>query len=273
VSVDLTQLDERGLHQVAGLFTAPHQGYIVRSALAGNTRLRAWSDGRAALAWDGSHGISLGGDPHSPAFLAALPGLLAELRAEAEAAGLRWFKFTPSHDAWLPVLEATLSGAARAGRTLLRRDPGQEGPVGDPPASYQCWPITADLLERDTSGSRAMREEVASMWGEPAAFLERGFGYAALADDEVVGWCTVEYLSEGACGIGIETVEAHQRRGVATALARLTGAECARRGLTAHWDSWTRNTPSVRSGLKAGFRPVCEYTVLFAERFPSVLIP
>jgi GNAT superfamily N-acetyltransferase len=257
---------------VAGLFTAPHQGYVMRSVLAGNTRMHAWSDGRAALAWDG-HNLNFGGEPGSPSFRAALPGLLAAIRAEAEAASTRWFKFTPSHDGWLPVLEAMLPGATRAGRTLLRRDPGQEWPAGDPPAAYQCRLITADLLERDTSGSRAMREEVASMWGEPAAFLERGFGYTALAGDEVVGWCTIEYLSEGACGIGIDTVEAHQGRGVATALARLTGAECARRGLTAHWDSWTRNTPSVRSGLKAGFQPVCEYTVLFAERFPSVLIP
>ena len=99
------------------------------------------------------------------------------------------------------------------------------------------------------------------MLGVTGAVRAGGFGFCAMDGETIAGWCTAEYVSEGQCGIGIETIEAYQGRGVATALAGAFVDQCGERGITAHWDSWAANTPSVKVAARVGFTRVEEYAV------------
>jgi RimJ/RimL family protein N-acetyltransferase len=74
-----------------------------------------------------------------------------------------------------------------------------------------------------------------------------------------VCWCIAEYVSDGRCGMGIETIPQYQNRGLATLAARAVAAECDARNITAHWDSWKDNHPSVRVAEKLGFELVGDY--------------
>lgn len=105
--------------------------------------------------------------------------------------------------------------------------------------------------------------EIHWMWPSVEAYLNQGFGICALVDSTIAGWCTAEYVSPGQCGIGIETVTEHQRRGLATAMAVAFAADARARGITPHWDCWTGNAASWHTAEKAGFVLEREYAVLF----------
>ena len=68
-------------------------------------------------------------------------------------------------------------------------------------------------------------------------------------------------MSEDKCGIGIETIEEYEGRGIATIVA----SEFARHALTSgrrpHWDCWVSNTPSIRVAEKVGFADVYNYRI------------
>jgi GNAT superfamily N-acetyltransferase len=67
-------------------------------------------------------------------------------------------------------------------------------------------------------------------------------------------------MSATACGLGVETVEEYQRRGIATILAAAALETARARNLRPYWDAWTGNTPSICVAQKVGLTPVSEYT-------------
>ena len=82
---------------------------------------------------------------------------------------------------------------------------------------------------------------------------------------ELSPWCTAEYVSPGVCGVGIETLEPYQKRGLATVAAQTFVQHAMRLGWQVHWDSWLNNTPSIRVAEKAGFEKVTEYRNAVAQ--------
>ena len=98
-------------------------------------------------------------------------------------------------------------------------------------------------------------------WPSFETFLDRGFGFTMLDGTSVVCWCTAEYVSEGKCGIGIETIEAYQRRGIATVVTGEFVRHALASGVNPHWDCWASNTPSVRVAEKMGFADMHDYKI------------
>ena len=76
--------------------------------------------------------------------------------------------------------------------------------------------ITEDILKNNSLGNiQAMTEEILNMWGSIQKFIDSGFGYCALEKNDITCWCTAEYVSKKYCGIGIETIENFQSKGIA----------------------------------------------------------
>lgn len=267
-AVDLARLDA-----YRAQFPGPHLALVLGSVAAGNTPARLWVEqAGTALLWDqGNNVLYLAGAPTEGARreLAALIG--GPLRAAALARRRPFFKaraLDPALDAALPELFAGV--ALRALDTRFYADPAPEGP---PPATpdldgVRFAPITQALLEQDGLANRAaVRHEIGLMWPDPERFFAHGLGYAALVGQEIVCWCTAEYVGPERCGVGIETAEAHQRRGIAGATAARLLQAVRRRGLTTCWECRADNTPSRRLAEKLGLALVAEeryYAGMFA---------
>lgn len=174
--------------------------------------------------------------------------------------------FYPS-SVWKDTLEQSLTDMEHrtAGRILLRHPlagiPSPMSTIGD----FLIKEMTGELLGSGWPGVEGVIEEVTQMWGSPERFLQHGFGFCALKEQELVSWCTTEYHSRAACGVGVETAEEHQNRGISTALVSHVLERCRQLGLTPYWDSWKKNTPSVRVAQKSGFEVVREYEVIFVK--------
>jgi RimJ/RimL family protein N-acetyltransferase len=123
----------------------------------------------------------------------------------------------------------------------------------------QLVPIDRTLFETSPAVNlELIREEIAWMWPSEMRFLSHGFGVAALAGDDIICWCTAEYLSARQCGVGITTDPAYEGQGVATATAARFVEECARRGILPRWECARDNVGSRRVAEKVGFGLISE---------------
>src|SRR5436305_9796183 len=91
------------------------------------------------------------------------------------------------------------------------------------------------------------------MWPSDNRFYERGFGVLAIRADEMICWCTSEYVSASKCGIGIATAPAYQNLGVASVTASRCVEKAWGRGVQPHWECAASNRPSARVAEKVGF--------------------
>lgn len=107
--------------------------------------------------------------------------------------------------------------------------------------------------------------EVKWMWPSFRCYYENGFGKAAVVGDEIICWCTAEYVSEGMCGVGIETLERYRGEGVGTVTAAGFISDRLEDGVTPYWECDVSNVASVRLAEKLGFEKIGENRVLLGR--------
>jgi RimJ/RimL family protein N-acetyltransferase len=251
------------------LFHGPHLAMVVASIAAGNTAAQLWesdqpSAGAAALLWDkGNNVLYLGGVPISEATERDLAALItAHIRPAALAQGRPYFKAracSPSSEAALARIFGDLG--LREAHTLFYGLPDTRPATIAAPAvgGLRFAPIDRALLADDSVQNIAqVRSEIHAMWPSEQRYYEHGFGVAAVVDQRAVCWCTAEYVSPRACGIGIATDPAYERRGLATATATQFSFEARRRGLAPYWECGSWNIASMRVAEKVGFERIAE---------------
>jgi GNAT superfamily N-acetyltransferase len=244
----------------ADYLRGPHIELVVEAVLAGNSAAQLWKIHRPGgpaliVLWDqGNNVLYLCGDPLDTAAQRALTELIrTRIRSRAIRLGRPYFKtcaLTPSIE---PLLELLFHGIAlRELPSLLytltnaRRAPAAEG--------IKLLPIDRALLSNTAlANTEHIRAEIQQMWPSEERFYQQGFGWAAAVESQIVCWCTAEYLSATRCGIGIATVPAFERHGIATATAGQFVREALQRGLTPYWECRADNIGSIRVAEKLGF--------------------
>lgn len=263
-------MPREGLSRVRTLVAAEHLAFVVDAMAAGNTAARAWVDDllapRAALIWDLGHAVYLVG------------------RIDEARSWRRVFdeQVAATNPGFLKVhLTQSVADSVFAGWPLQERARvlyrGSTAPAVPPslrlPDGFRISAINDrfDQLCRLDNFDHVLAE-IRSCWPSVRAFRQSGFGYIAHDANQVVCWCTAECVSQRACGIGIETLPAYQRRGFATMTAGAFLQHCADRGIVAHWDAWADNRPSTRVAEKIGLARVERYSI-FVGAFEDVPPP
>jgi RimJ/RimL family protein N-acetyltransferase len=243
----------------------------MRSVLSGNTRGRVWVDDLArpgaAYLWDEGPCHFLGGSP-SPGRIEAVRALLmGEIRPSILATGRFWAKlaFPPAWSEAMPAVLAELRLQRRARLFLTLAEPLLPDWQHRVPAGCRVAPIDDDLLSDRLRYHEAVVAEIRGGWPSIETFLAVGLGRCLVCGDAIACWCTAEFVSEGECGIGIETARDYRGRGYATLTAAAFVADCRARGITPHWDAWANNAPSLAVARKVGFVKECDYAVYFGD--------
>jgi len=106
-------------------------------------------------------------------------------------------------------------------------------------------------------------------WGSIGSFLQRGFGFCALCDEEVVSWCIADCTSGSACEIGIRTHPDYRGRGLATlTVAAAVDYALSHEYVKVGWHCWEGNAGSIGLAEKVGFeleRQYVAYVRMFEE--------
>jgi RimJ/RimL family protein N-acetyltransferase len=128
------------------------------------------------------------------------------------------------------------------------------------PDGYRLHPVDADLLaQAHLQNMDWLKEEMVSERPSLDDFLAKSFGFCVIHEDKIVGWCLSEYNCGSRCEIGIATDEAHQRQGLATAMATAVIPHARSQGIhQIGWLCWADNTPSSATARKLGFQLVKE---------------
>jgi RimJ/RimL family protein N-acetyltransferase len=133
----------------------------------------------------------------------------------------------------------------------------------DVPDGFTVHRIDEPLLSR--SGLRIpdhVRSWMENNWGSIAAFLQRGFGCVTIHDREVVSWSLADCVSDDACEIGIRTLPAYRRRGLATITAAAAVDHALSNGFSmVGWHCAVDNLGSIGTAEKVGFERERDYVM------------
>lgn len=239
----------------------------VRAILAGLTSARVFADHRTdprvALLWN-KYRCYLAGAPDATDVEAMLRPLFSNVIVpQAVAMGAEVLVFYCDPESWLERLSTllpdkrvmavprqyyALGARPRDWRSLL-------------PAGYALHTVDAAFVYgSDWRNRERLTDEMCSERSSIADFLAQSFGVCLTYEDEIAGWCLSEYNFADRCEVGIEMIETHQRRGLATVMTLALCEQAFARGITqVGWDCWTRNVASGATARKAGFTLACDY--------------
>lgn len=268
----ITEISPDRISEYTAWFPGPHLELVMSSIAAGNSGAQLWeavrfAESAVALLWDkGNNVFYFSGNDIGPATQRIFAELIASsIRPRALAERSRYFKIhTPS-----VALEGRVAGLFRG--ITLHETPTrfygftQARPVHVAAPSLEgirFVPIDRPFLAAEQLDNiEQVRAEIRWMWPSEQRYYEYGLGCAAVVHNRIVCWCTAEYLSAERCGIGIETVQAYGRRGIATATAAQFVQLCFDRGIAPFWECRANNIGSIRVAEKVGF------TLLAEERY------
>lgn len=122
------------------------------------------------------------------------------------------------------------------------------------------------LVNRDL-----LLEEIQSESPSLEHFFRQHFGFCAQDGHRLVAWCLAEYHAQGRYELGIETIEAYQRQGIAAHLADAVVRHAFAQGAQEiGWHCWAANRPSVATAVKVGFEKVLDYPVCYGHYRPML---
>lgn len=211
----------------------------------------------------------LGGSPDRQVFNHGLRQLFIEqIYPQARTSGELMFVLYYSSLAWEACLAELLSD--HHPMQDMRQYYACSGTVVDWRAvtepGFDLRAIDRELLEDDRlTHIGDLRDEVCSESPSIGHYLSRRFGFCLLQAETIAGWCLSEYNTADRCEVGVETVDAYRRRGVATAAAAALVEHAIGQGIEEiGWHCWSSNVASAATAQRAGFEKVKDYPVLFA---------
>lgn len=285
-TVKIIELESEEFHKVQSLFyQTKHLSFTIDAVIAGNSPGRIWVDylnePSVGFLWDGYHCYYIAGTTSNTEFNTALKNLLLnKVIPKAIEKNREIFKLEYSPKEWEPILEDILKGKhhVRKARYFFALNKPLVSEWKDIlPSYFNVRKIDKILLESDIKNINSIIDEINECWYSVDDFLEKCFGFCVVltseeGEEEIQGWCTGEYLSEGKCGIGIETFRNYQQRGFATAMASAFVEHSLSLNIQPHWDSFTDNHASIRVAEKVGFKKIQDYDVLFGDFTKNYLL-
>jgi GNAT superfamily N-acetyltransferase len=132
----------------------------------------------------------------------------------------------------------------------------------DLPEGYELRAINQDLLANsDLLVPEAIPETIELLWGDISQLVSRGAGLCIVHDDRVVSWCLADCASNDRIEIGVRTLPAYRRQGLASTVAAATVENCFQRGFAEiGWHCEADNTASWKTAEKAGFHRERQYS-------------
>jgi RimJ/RimL family protein N-acetyltransferase len=255
--------------KVASLFQPLDYNLSIGSVLAGLTPARIYADDPdkptlALLAYN--HNLVLGGSPQDATLIQSLNHLITgTIIPENLTADIGVIYLHTSSSAWLPFIDDILAGLYPVKRQRTYLECTHLLQDWRPLLSHEFTlrPVDPDLLSQsDLENMDYLKEELCSERLTIEDFLEKSFGFCILKGEQLASWCLSEYNTGDRCEVGVATVDAFQRQGLATvttlALIEHAFSLAYRR---VGWHSWSNNIPSLALAASTGFKEVHQYSV------------
>jgi hypothetical protein len=176
-----------------------------------------------------------------------------------------WFEISGG-EGWAPVIKIA----------LRKRDPesslqwvytlklGEQKTLRQPGVVDGCKLLRVNphlLVNLSVSNRQFLYSKLIHFWGDVDAFLNNGFGYVLVNEEEIASLCYSGFVAGNIHAIDIETARAHRRKGYAETVTRAFLAECIEKQRQPYWDCMAKNRASSRLAEKLGFTRSLVYTL------------
>lgn len=266
----MIEMDPTEFDRLRPCFQALDDHLAVQAILQGSAPAPVYVDQfprpRVALTWIG-HRCYMAGSPHDESCIQALRRLFVDTifpRAREQGRKVLVLYYAPGN--WEHELDRILHDrrTTKAQRQVYAITEPKRDWRTTLPKGYALRRVDRDLLhDGRLQHLDLLAEEMCSERPSVTDFLTKSFGVCAIHGDEIVGWCLSEYNTRSRCEVGIETLAAHRRRGLASAMASALIERAFSGGLSqVSWHCYAGNTPSVATALSAGFQKLRDYPVI-----------
>ena len=130
------------------------------------------------------------------------------------------------------------------------------------PAGFSIHPVDLTLLSKNhLINYEWLIEEIKENWLPFETHLEENKGFYILKDNqEIVSWCTLEYLTdENEIEVGIATRSEYRKLGLAIIVGSATAEYALSKYKSVGWNCSAGNIGSVKTAEKIGYRVQAEY--------------
>jgi hypothetical protein len=252
------------------LFEKMLHNLAVASILSGGTASTVMVDDvdrpRAAVTWSGSR-IYVAIDTGCDVFSSLAETIAWRVKAKGSDIYIIYLAPKANSDRFM---EPEGFQAVHRTRNYYEVDAAKRDWVAEPLQGYTLHNLDMGLLSMGLRNTDRMIDEMRSERPTVEEFMEKSFGFSAVSDREIACWCMSEYNTGARFEIGIETVEEHRRKGLATQTAKATIGYGVTRGYRiVGWHCWTDNVGSNELARALGFSHVCEYPTIVLRRAAS----
>jgi RimJ/RimL family protein N-acetyltransferase len=184
---------------------------------------------------------------------------LINLYREKKSANFRFTLFSSSKK-WNSILNHLLKNEIKQLRRYSYNLGEGNELLGFPklPKDYYIDRITPGLIEVSYEFNKKYYEEY---WGSVSNFLDKGFGYCILYNNEVVSECTAIFCSDDYAEIDIATRDNYRGKGLANILANTFIKHSLEYNIRPSWDCDVSNNSSINLADKLGFIDPIEYSI------------
>ena len=262
-------LEPQHYTRIHSLFEEMTCHLAVQIVLAGILPGRIYVDdsaslGSAILIPSNQHRVYASGDPDPHLLADALDTLFKQSRAKSYPITIHY-----SSNNWESVITQVLQKQEThsSWRQLYRLSKPSSNASSPLPEHITIGRIDEAIQADPTLINRQrLLEEICSESPSLEYFFNHNFGFCAQDGQTLVAWCLAEYHHQGRYELGIETIEAYQRKGIATHVASAVINDAFARGATEiGWHCWAKNMPSVATAVKLGFEKALDYPVYFCH--------
>lgn len=265
----IAKLEKSQYARIQQLFHELRYSLVVDSILEGNTPAWVYADNparpKSAMIWNKRDVLLVAGDSNNDRFNQDFSAtVLEEIIPDARAQDISVLFCQYDPKAWKTVISQSLN--VLEGSRALRRYYNFDRPQLDwhnrVPSGHQMLPIDAPLLENSNlKQTHQLIGWIESFWRTSNDFLDRGFGYCLIKENEILSWCISAYASGKDYELRVATHPSYGDIGFATLVSAACVEHCNQHELTPHWHCWNDDLASISVAERVGFENPVKYPV------------
>lgn len=215
----------------------------------------------------GEEGFYIVGDPNNQAFNSELLIFVEkELKKILKDYEISEFAYGGDSSSWDPILSNIFTNKrvesciqrVYTNRSLKQyKDSLEEG--------YELVEVCKNTFELSYSNLNFLEDEIMQWWDSIDDFTKFAFGYLAVKNNEIAGFCLSGGKNDKLHAINIATAENHRKKGIATSLASVMLNRLYSEGLEAYWECTDDNIGSIALAEKFSFNLNFKYNLYWFD--------
>ncbi len=253
----------------------PNSDMMFSGVLAGNNTGRVWVDNpdtpSFALVWsDGLGCFQFMGSESNHVFSKELKVFIeTTVKSFLSEKGFSCFEFSADTEELFLSINKTLANREidESWQLVYKSGINPEANISlILPKPYSIRKIDENFIlsitrDKAVSNPEFLIDYIEQFWGSVENYLQLGNGYGAVVDSELVSFGITSFLYDKTFSLGVETLEQHRRKGLASSLINILLKDLYSEGYSIWWDCMESNIPSQKTAESVGLSFSHKYKV------------